>query len=259
MEKKFDVIIFGATGFTGKYAIRNAIEILKGMQWAVAGRNKSKLEETLRDSGSKMNQDLSQIPIILADVADERSVQEMTKQAKVIVNCCGPYHLYGEVVVKACVESSTSHVDVSGEAQFIEKMMLKYGDAAREKKIYIISCCGIESIPAELGVFYAQEHFRGTVNSVETYMRFYFEKGFKPTGPSLNFGTYHSAIHAIGAFLESQKLRKLLHPAPMPSVQPKLKNRFVHSEEAVKGRWCLPMIEPDQTMVRATLKALNVI
>lgn len=257
MAKRFDVIIFGATGYTGKYAIRNAIEILKGMQWAVAGRNKSKLEETLRDSGRKMNEDLSKIPIVIADVADEKSIQEMAKQAKVIVNCCGPYHLYGEVVVKACVENGTSHVDVSGEAQFIEKMMLKYSDAAREKKVFIISCCGIESIPAELGIFYTQQQFNGTINSVETYMRFYFEKGFRPNGPSLNFGTYHSAIHAIGAFLESQKLRKLLHPTSMPSFQPKLKNRFVHSEEAVKNRWCLPMIEPDQTMVILNLNIKN--
>lgn len=249
MAKRFDVIIFGATGYTGKYAIRNAVEILKDMQWAVAGRNKSKLEETLRDSGSKINVDLSKIPIIIADVANEQSLLDMTSQAKVIVNCCGPYHLYGEAVVKACIENSASHVDVSGEAQFIEKMQLKYNDVAREKGIHIISCCGIESIPAELGIFYLQEKFNGTVNSVETYMRFYFQKGFRSSGPGLNFGTYHSAIYAIGNFFESQRLRRQLHPTPMKTFQPKLKNRFVHRENAVKNRYCLPMMEPDQTIV----------
>lgn len=249
MEKNFDVIIFGATGYTGKYAVRNAIKILKDMRWAVAGRNKSKLEDMLHDSGSKMNTDLSSVPIIIADVKDVKSIEKMVKQAKVIVNCCGPYYLYGEVVIKACVENSTSHVDISGEAQFIEMIMLKYDNAAREKKIYIASCCGIESIPAELGIFFIQQQFNGVVNSVDTYMRFYFEKGFKPTGPSVNFGTYHSAIHTIGAFFESQRLRRQLFPNPMPSFQPKLKNRLVHREAAVRNRWCVPMIEPDQTMV----------
>ena len=93
MERKFDVIIFGATGYTGKYAIRSAVEVLKDMKWAVAGRNKAKLEETLKDSGSKINVDLSRVEIIIADVSDEKSLVNMVKQAKVIANCCGPYHL----------------------------------------------------------------------------------------------------------------------------------------------------------------------
>ena len=86
MAKRFDVIIFGATGYTGKYAIRNAIEILKDMEWAVAGRTKSKLEETLRDSGRKMNADLSKIPILIADVADEKSIQGKSNGGGVAVN-----------------------------------------------------------------------------------------------------------------------------------------------------------------------------
>lgn len=115
MERKYDIIIFGATGYTGKYAIRNAVEIFKGMQWAVAGRNQGKLEEALRISGQKVNADLSKIPIIIADVADEKSLESMAKKAKVVVNTCGPYILYGEAVVKACIKNGASHVDVSGK------------------------------------------------------------------------------------------------------------------------------------------------
>jgi short subunit dehydrogenase-like uncharacterized protein len=252
MERKFDVIIFGASGYTGKYAVRKAVEILNGMQWAVAGRNKAKIEETLRDSGKKVNADLSKIPIIIADVADDKSLAEMAKQAKVIVNVCGPYHLWGEAVVKACIENGANHVDITGEPQFIDKIQLKYDQKAREKGLYIISACGLESIPGEMGISYIQKNFNGTVNSIESYLGMSFEKGYDPKGPLLNFGTYHSAVLAFSQFFESQKIRKILYPKSMPRFKPQLKNRLAHREEAVGNGWCLPLIEPDQSMVRKT-------
>lgn len=251
MTKLFDIIIFGATGYTGRFAIKEGINILKDVKWAVAGRNKKKLEESLAHVGRKMNVDLSKIPIIIADVNDEQSVKEMTSQAKVIVNCCGPYHLYGEVVVKSCIETATSHVDISGEAQFIEGMQLKYNDAAREKGVYIISACGLESIPAEIGINFMQQKFKGTINFVEGYLSMFPEKGFKPKGPALNFGTFHSAVYAIANFLELNKIRGQLYSTPMPQMKPKLKNRLVHKREINgKTRWALPLIEPDPAVVK---------
>lgn len=176
----------------------------------------------------------------------------MTKQAKVIVNCCGPYHLYGEPVVKACIESGTSHVDVSGEPQFIEKMQLEYDQKAREKGIFIISACGVESIPGEMGISFLQDNFNGTINSVESYLRMFYEKGYDPKGPGLNFGTYHSAVIAFSQFFETEKIRKKLFPKSMPRFQPQLKNRLAHREEAVGNRWSLPLIEPDQSTIKKT-------
>lgn len=81
---------------------------------------------------------------------------------KIVVNCCGPYRFYGEIVVKACIEAGTHHVDISGEAQFIEGMMVKYHDLAKEKKAYVISACGFDSIPGEMGVVFAERNFPGT-------------------------------------------------------------------------------------------------
>lgn len=252
MERKYDVIIFGASGYTGKYAIRKAVDILKDLQWAVAGRNKAKIEETLKDSGKKINADLSKIPIIIADVSDGKSLAEMAKQAKIIVNVCGPYHLYGEAVVKACIENGANHVDITGEPQFINKIKLKYDQQAREKGLYIISACGMETIPGELGTTYVQKNFNGTVNSIDSYLRIYYEKGYDPKGPGLNYGTYHSAVIAFSQFFEAQRLRKILYPKSLPRFLPQLKNRLVHREEAVGNRWSLPLIEPDQSMVRNT-------
>ncbi|KAK5967588.1 hypothetical protein GCK32_020801, partial [Trichostrongylus colubriformis] len=77
--------------------------------------------------------DLKSTPIIIADSSDETSLVEMAKQAKVILNAVGPYRLYGEVVVKAAVENGASHVDISGEPAFLEKMQMLYGEKAKEK------------------------------------------------------------------------------------------------------------------------------
>lgn len=88
-----------------------------------------------------------------------------------IVNCCGPYRFYGEPVVKACINAGTHHVDVSGEVQFIERMQLEYNDLAKEKGVYIISTCGFDSIPAEIGVLFFEKHFDGKNVDVEMVLR----------------------------------------------------------------------------------------
>ena len=118
-SERLDVVIF-VSSYTGKYTIYEGVAVLKGLKWAVAGRNKNKLEGVLAEMGKKAGKDLSKTQIIIADVGDEKSLVEMAKQAKVVVNCCGPYRHWGEQVVKACIEAGTHHVDVSGEPQYME-------------------------------------------------------------------------------------------------------------------------------------------
>ena len=118
---RIDLVIFGATGFTGKYTIKNLIKIAKmknlHFTWGVAGRNKEKLSKTLIEMSKDEDYDISKVTQIIADLNDSDSLNAMAKQAKIIVNCCGPYRFYGEAVIKACIENKTHHVDVSGEPQ----------------------------------------------------------------------------------------------------------------------------------------------
>lgn len=248
--ERFDVVIFGATGYTGKYAIISSINILKGYKWAVAGRNKQKLQATLKEVENKTNQLMADITIIIADVNDEKSLKEMTSQAKVVVNCCGPYRFYGEQVVKACVETSTSHVDVSGEPQYMETMQLKYNDAAREKGIYIVSACGFDSIPADLGIVFLQEQFKGTVNSVETFITWGFTDGYKPSGASIHYGTYESAIYGFAHANELGGIRRQLFKNRLPKFTPALKNRaFAHKQPVIGDKWCIQFMGSDRSVV----------
>lgn len=165
MADRLDIIIFGASGFTGKHTIPYVYKFSqsdgRSLTWGVAGRSEEKLKETLQEVSKKIEADLSKIPIITADIDDEESLRKMAGRAKIIINCCGPYRFYGEPVVKACVEAGTNHVDVSGEPEFVESMQLKYHESAKEKGVYIISTCGFDSIPADLGVVYLQKNFEG--------------------------------------------------------------------------------------------------
>lgn len=250
-DEKFDVVIFGATGYTGKYAVRAAASVLKDFKWAVAGRNREKVEATLKEIGEKINKDLSKVPIIIADIEDENSLLEMTKQAKVVANCCGPYRFLGEAVVKACIDGGASHVDVSGEPQFMETMQLNYNEAAKEKETYIVSACGFDSIPSEMGIAFLKEKFEGTLNSVEVYFHGYAEEDFKPTNSArLHYGTYESAVYGLAHANELQGIRQKMFPKRMPRFQPELKERSIfHKSEVVGNRWSLPFPGADRSVV----------
>ena len=256
-SERLDVVIFGATGYTGKYTIFEGVKILAGLKWGVAGRSKEKLESVLAEMGKKAKQDLSKTPIIIADIKDQKSLVEMAKQAKVIVNCCGPYRHFGEQVVKACIEASTNHVDVSGEPQYMETMQLKYNDQAREKGIYIISACGFDSIPADMGTNFCEEKFNGTLNSIETYLRSFPINNYKPSGAALNYGTWESAVYGLAHANELGGIRRQLFPTRTPRFSPQLKDRsVVHKSSFVGDRWTLPFPGSDRSVVMRSQRYL---
>ncbi|XP_053965355.1 saccharopine dehydrogenase-like oxidoreductase [Anastrepha ludens] len=223
MSVKLDAIIFGATGFTGQIVVEKAPEVLESLTWGIAGRNKSKLENVLRKASQATGKDLSAVPIILADVEDRKSIEEMAKKCKIVINCCGPYRFFGEVVVKACIEAGTHHVDISGEPQYIDGMQVKYHELAQEKHAYVISACGFDSIPAEMGVVHAERNFPGTVNSCEMFWENMLDYRDKDSKAVLHAGTWESAIHAMANYRELRRLHHALEHEKLPDLRPKLK------------------------------------
>lgn len=247
------MIIFGATGFTGKYTVFEGIKILANMNWGIAGRNRSKLEATLVEMGQKASTDLSHIPIVTADVGNQQSLVQMARECNVVVNCCGPYRLFGEQVIQACLEAGTHHVDVSGEPQFLEGMQLKYHEAAKEKGVYLISACGFDSIPADMGTVFLEQQFDGVVNSVESYIVSRM-KGQKELG-SIHYGTWASAVHAIANMKEVGEIRRELFKTKLPDVSPKLKERpVIHKSSG--NKWSLPFMGADRSCVMRTQRFL---
>ncbi|XP_034663645.1 saccharopine dehydrogenase-like oxidoreductase [Drosophila subobscura] len=255
--ERLDVIIFGASGFTGKYTVFEAVTVLNGLRWGIAGRNREKLESVLKQMGAKAKKDLSQTPIFIADISDEASLLEMAKRCRIVVNTAGPYRFHGEKVVSACIEAGTHHVDVSGEPQYMETMQLKYDQRAKERGVYVVSACGFDSIPADMGVVFVEKNFDGVVNSVETFL----ESGVKEGGDSgtragLNYGTWESAVYGLAHSDELRGIRQKLFPQRLPKFYPLLKHRPLIFRSTEVDKICLPFPGSDRSVVMRSQRFL---
>lgn len=243
MSEKLDIILFGVTGFTGKHALKYVHKFTSArgrkLTWGVAGRNETKVRSILIDlQNETADAGISKVPIIVADLSNVMSIQNMAAKARLIINCCGPYRFMGETVVKACVEAGTHHVDVSGEPVYMEEMQLKYNEKAKEKGIYIVSACGLDSIPADLGVIFLQKKFEGTLNSVETYLQFGNEDP-SLTGPVINYGTWESAVYGYSNADQLRPLRTKLFPNKLPKLEPRLITNKLPFKSPIENFWAV--------------------
>lgn len=157
MTKPYDVIVFGATSFVGKILSRYLANQPAGtLRWAMAARSQTKLDELSRE----LDVD---VPLLIADASDEASLKALCAQANVIISTVGPYALYGEPLVRACVETGTDYCDLTGEIQWASRMIKRYGEAAKVSGARIVHCCGFDSIPSDLGVHFLQQEAQSSL------------------------------------------------------------------------------------------------
>lgn len=151
-----ELVVFGATSFVGQILCHHLVERFAPdeLNWAMAGRSAAKLD-SLRKSLPDSHQD---IPSIVADAADEAALRTMVGQARVVISTVGPYDLYGEPLVKVCAETGTDYCDLTGEVQWIRRMIEAYEDVATTSGARIVHCCGFDSLPSDLGVYFLQQH-----------------------------------------------------------------------------------------------------
>ncbi len=152
-NRKFDVVVFGATGFTGRLVAEYlASEYGTDVKWAMAGRSTEKLASVRDEIGAPAN-----TPLIVADSSDPASLAEMAAQAAAVVTTVGPYQLYGEPLIKACVDAGTDYVDLCGEPAWMYDIIRKYDAPAKASGARIVLSCGFDSIPFDLGVYFLQQ------------------------------------------------------------------------------------------------------
>jgi short subunit dehydrogenase-like uncharacterized protein len=203
--RTYDVVVFGATSFVGQILARYLLEEfgLRGkLRWAAAGRSREKLEELRRSLGARA----AKLPILVADAGDEASLREMCGEARVVASTVGPYALYGEPLVKVCAATGTDYCDLTGEPQWIRRMIQEYEGAARRTGARIVHCCGFDSVPSDLGVHFLQreaiERFGRPCSRVK--MRVKAMRG------GFSGGTAASALNAFKEAAADPKLRKEL-------------------------------------------------
>eukprot|EP01134_Creolimax_fragrantissima_P004965 CFRG4965T1 len=257
---QYDYICFGATGFTGQYVLEELFKQVAGKgKIAAAGRSETKLKAVLKSIADRTNdQSVLDTPIMIADVKDLESMELMAKSARCVLNCVGPFRFFGEPVVKACVNNGTHYVDITGEPEFMENMLLKYDEAARKNKCLIVSACGFDSIPADLGCEYAIRQFpdRSLVSKVESFYYFRSE-----TSGKANYATWESAVHGFAHQRQLKEVRKKLklraeaqgRGGQLPTVGPRptMYGGLSSWNDALKT-YCLPFPGSDTSVVRRT-------
>ena len=152
---KFDIVVYGATGFTGQLVAEYLTLHYKSdnsLKWAMAGRSLGKLKSVRDAIGAPGN-----TPLIVADASDAASLRAMAEQTMSVITTVGPYQLYGEELLAACVATGTDYFDLCGEPIWMRQMIDKYEAAARESGARIVFSCGFDSVPFELGTFFVQE------------------------------------------------------------------------------------------------------
>ena len=157
MSRSLDLVLFGATGFTGRLvAERLATTLPAGTRWAIAGRNPEKLESVRRALGGTPPE------IRLADVADGASVAALAGACRVLVTTVGPYVRHGWPVVEACARSGTHYLDITGEPAFVSRSIRELDAVARASGAALVHCCGFDSIPADLGALFTVSQLPGS-------------------------------------------------------------------------------------------------
>ena len=159
MSRTYDLVLFGATGFTGELVAEYlAKRKLPELRWALAGRNLSKLE-ALRRKLCDIDPALGSLTLLTADAANEAELRAVAEHASVVVTTVGPYSRYGLPLARACAEAGTDYCDLTGEVPFIREVIDRCHGRALETKARLVPSSGFDSIPSDLGVFLLHEHF----------------------------------------------------------------------------------------------------
>lgn len=171
-DREFDIIVWGATGFTGALVARYMLQqygVGTSLRWAIAGRSSEKLETLKQSLGTDA------LPVLTADSEDPASLEKMAARTRVILTTVGPYALYGTSLVAACVETATHYCDLAGEVPWIRQMIDEHHERARDRGTRIVHCCGFDSIPMDIGVWFLQqsahERFGRYCDTVATYVK----------------------------------------------------------------------------------------
>jgi short subunit dehydrogenase-like uncharacterized protein len=147
MSKDLDLVVYGATGFTGQVvAARAKAQAPAGMRVAFAGRNRDKLERVAQQVGSD-------VEIVIADAQDEAALGALAARARVVLSAAGPFALYGSKLFAACVDKQTAYADINGEPAWVRSMIDAHHARALEDGTPLVPFCGYDSVPSEIGTW----------------------------------------------------------------------------------------------------------
>jgi short subunit dehydrogenase-like uncharacterized protein len=201
-KREFDLILWGASGFTGRLVAEHLARVgpARRLRWAVGGRNAEKLGAMLREIG------MPDIPVVLGDSQDPRSMADLARRTRAVCSTVGPYALYGAELVAACADMGTHYCDLSGEVHWMRRMIDQHEARAVETGARLVHSCGFDSIPSDLGCLFLQQHaierYGRPCGSVKLFVR-------KMKG-TFSGGTVASMLNALEVAKHSPEERRIM-------------------------------------------------
>jgi short subunit dehydrogenase-like uncharacterized protein len=243
-QRALDIVVLGATGFTGALTAQYlAAHAPAATSWALAGRNRGKLEALCERLGVEVR-------LLEADVGDQASLRRMAAASRVVVTTVGPYLRYGEPVVAACAQAGTDYVDLAGEPEFVDRMYVRHHATAERTGARLVHACGFDSVPHDLGTLFTVQQLPP---QQPIRVRGYVSAGGLPSG-----GTLDSAVISFSRFRQATAAH-----AQRRRTESRDPTRRVR---AVPGRpgydrdlraWVLPLPSIDPQVVVRSARALD--
>ena len=248
--RQYDLVLFGATGFTGGLtADYLAAHAPAEMKWALAGRNRAKLD-AIAGRLAAASPEAPKPDVLVADAADETALREIAAKTRVVITTIGPYALYGGPLVAACAATGTGYCDLTGEPEFVDRVWAEHHAEAERSGARLVHCCGFDSIPHDLGAYFTVQQLpEGVPLTVNGYVK---------SNASFSGGTFHSAVNGFG------RARQTLNAAKeRRRREPRAEGRQVHAaparihhEESIGG-WTVPLPTIDGAIIRRSAAALD--
>jgi short subunit dehydrogenase-like uncharacterized protein len=199
-SRPLDVIVWGATGFTGQLVAEYlAAHAPKDLRWAIGGRSREKLEAV------RANVKMDELELVVGDARDPKSLAEIVTRTRVMLTTVGPYELHGKELVAACAEHGTDYCDLTGETPFVREMIDAHHERAKQTGARIVHCCGFDSIPSDLGTLTLQESAISKLGEPCTRVAFYVMK----MKGGASGGTLATMVNLIETATRDPKVRKI--------------------------------------------------
>ena len=193
--REFDVVVFGATGVTGRQVAKYLAD--SDSRWAAAGRDPDKVARTLDEIG------VSAPTTVTADLEDPESLRAMASRATVVLHLAGPYTTRGRPVIAACIASGAHYADLTGEIPFVREALDEFGDSARDAGVKVVNVCGFEALPPDLAVLLAAEtalkRWGEQLAEVEVSVTIKVPPGMPRPSDWISGGTFQSMAEVVGA------------------------------------------------------------
>ena len=246
--RPFDLVIFGATGFTGGLtADYLAAHLPADARWALAGRSQAKLE-AMRDRLAAINPAAATLQLLLADTNDAESLRAVAESARVVIATVGPYLEHGEPLVAACAAAGTDYLDLTGEPEFIDRMYLNHHATAVQSGARLVHACGFDSIPHDLGAFFTVQQLP---DGVPLRVR-----GVVRSKMMISGGTLHSALAQLSRLRQMRQVEVARKKAEPHADGRRTRARIgVPRHDAELGVWLLPLPTVDPQIVQRSAAA----